>query len=98
MSTEPRRIKKLTRPLDEQDFIPVSRAQEKTFAFALSKLRVVEGCVTLTQLARERGIQAQLARLWLKDAGIKKPLGGRWVWKEDSQVLTRVRKALWLKP
>lgn len=69
---------------------------QRALAFALQKARVVEGCVTLPQLAAERGIQAQLARLWVKAAGIKKP-GDRWVWKEDSKALPRVRKALGLQ-
>lgn len=65
--------------------------------FALTKPRVVDGYVTLTQLASERGIQPQLARIWLKGASWKKP-GDRWAWKERSQTLTRVRKALGLQP
>jgi hypothetical protein len=73
------------------------QVERRTLAFALTKARIIEGCVTLPQLAAERGIQAQLARLWIKAAGIKKP-GQRWVWKEDSKALPRVRKALGLKP
>lgn len=104
MSTEPRRIKKLVR---NPDWTPADRplpedresrkAPKKALAFALQKVRVIEGCVTLPQLAAERGIQAQLARLWVKAAGVKKP-GQRWVWKEGSNALARARKALGLKP
>jgi hypothetical protein len=60
-----------------------------------SKPHVVEGNVTMAQLAKERGIQSQLARLWLLKAGFKKP-GTRWMWKDDSRDLARVRKALGL--
>jgi len=56
--------------------------------------RVVEGYVTLPQLAAQLNMQAQLARLWVKAAGIKKPADGRWRWKEGSRELSRVRKAL----
>jgi hypothetical protein len=70
---------------------------EKALTFAVSKVRVIDGYVTLPQLAHERGIQAQLARLWVKATGIKKP-GDRWMWKEDSKALKRVREALGLKP
>lgn len=58
-----------------------------------SKPRAVEGFVTLSELAAKAGIQAQLARLWLKKAEIKKPAAG-WRWKVDSRELTRVRKVL----
>lgn len=111
MSTEPRRIKKVVRrynnPLLTQDevknsFTPTLTGHtggkpQRTLAYTLTKARIIAGCVTLPQLAAERGIQAQLARLWVKAAGIKKP-GDRWVWKADSKALQRVRKALGLEP
>lgn len=112
MNTEPRRIKKIVRKLTAEDLeeahrradgvkrtslgatTPRTRAEH---AYALVKPRSVEGFVTLTQLASERGIQAQLARIWVKNAGIKKP-GERWQWKEGSRELKNVRRALELKP
>lgn len=108
MSTEPRRIKRIIRRTPRPPFevsgnttlVPAverNRPAQKALAFALQKVRVIEGFVTLPQLAAERGIQAQLARLWIKAAGIKKP-GERWVWAEGSKALARARKALGLKP
>lgn len=108
MSTEPRRIKRIVRrynnPLLTQEEIrnaqrraDARNAAQRALAYAITKARVVEGFVTLPQLAAERGIQAQLARLWIKRAGIKKPRD-RWVWAEGSKALGRARKALGLKP
>lgn len=71
------------------------RGKQKALTYALSKVRIIEGYVTLPQLAAERGIQAQLARLWVKAAGIPKPRD-RWVWAEGSKALKRARKALGL--
>lgn len=77
---------------------PITKGERnRVLAYALTKARVVEGCVTLPQLAAECGMQAQLARLWIKAAGIKKP-GDRWVWKEGSKALAQVRTALGLEP
>lgn len=110
MSTEPRRIKRIVRrynnPLLTQEEIRNAQRRadarpdekpQRALAYAITKARVIEGCVTLPQLAAERGIQAQLARLWIKRAGIKKPRD-RWVWAEGSKALGRARKALGLKP
>lgn len=107
MSTEPRRIKRIVRhaprPLTEVSgttlapAVERNRPTQKALTFALQKVRVIEGYVTLPQLAAERGIQAQLARLWIKAAGIKKPRD-RWVWAEGSKALGRARKVLGLKP
>lgn len=71
------------------------RSKKQHLSYALTKPRPVEGFVTLTQLASERGIQAQLARLWVIQAGLKKN-GNRWAWKTDSRDLKRARKALGL--
>lgn len=68
---------------------------QKVLTYALSKVRLIPGYVTLPQLAAERGIQAQLARLRLKAADVRKP-GDRWTWKEDSKALKSVRKVLGL--
>lgn len=68
---------------------------QRTHTYALVKPRAVEGYVTLTQLAAERGIQAQLARLWVKRAGIRRSTEG-WRWVEGSKALKRVRKVLGL--
>ena len=70
---------------------------ERKLTYALTKPRHVEGYVTRTELAAERGIQAQLARLYLQRAGIKKPAEG-WRWKEGSKALWKARVALGLKP
>lgn len=95
-----RRIRKLLKvPFPE---VPAGQTKrgaittQKVHTYALSKVRVIDGCVTLPQLAAERGIQAQLARLWIKTAGVKKP-AARWVWKEDSLGLKRAREALGLR-
>lgn len=66
-----------------------------TLTYALTKPRSIEGYVTLTELAAERGVQAQLARLWVKRVGLEKPPYG-WRWKEGTRVLKQVRKALGL--
>jgi len=70
---------------------------QKVTVAEYSTPRVVEGYITLAQLASARGIQSQLARLWVKAAGIKKPAAG-WRWKEGSRELTRIRKVLKLEP
>jgi hypothetical protein len=51
----------------------------------------VETYWTLPYLAKKANIQEQLARIWLRKAGIKKP-GTRWRWREGSKELERVRK------
>lgn len=70
---------------------------ERTLTYALTKPRHVEGYVTRTELAAECGMQAQLARLHLQRAGVKKPAEG-WRWKVGSKGLWKARKALGLKP
>lgn len=72
-----------------------ARREKQHLSYALSTPRTIEGFVALTQLASERGIQAQLARLWAIKAGLRKN-GNRWAWKEDSRDLKRARKALGL--
>jgi hypothetical protein len=74
-----------------QKAAPVKVHQEHVYA--LTKPRAVEGYVTLTQLAGERGIQAQLARIWVLRANIKKPADG-WRWLVGSKGLANVRKVL----
>jgi hypothetical protein len=71
------------------------RRSRSTLTYALTKPRAVEGYITLTELAAERGIQAQLARLWVKRCELPKPADG-WMWKEGSRDLKRARKALGL--
>lgn len=99
MSTEPRRIRRIIRrlpvPKGEVGATPV-KPQQRQHVYAISKPRITEGFVTLPQLAAERGIQAQLARLWLKRAKIQKPRDGWWRWEIGSQALKRVRRALGL--
>lgn len=75
-----------------------TRPKREEHAYALTKPRAIEGYVTLTQLASERGMQPQLARIWVNKAGIKKPATNGWLWKEKSKELARVRKVLGLKP
>lgn len=72
-------------------------AKDDDYTYALTKPRAVEGHVTLPQLASERGIQSQLARIWVINAGIKKT-DNRWQWKKESKALARVRNVLGLKP
>lgn len=69
---------------------------QRQLAYALVKPRAVEGYVTLTQLAAERGMQSQLARLYMQRAGITKPAEG-WRWKKDSKRLERIRSVLGLR-
>lgn len=73
------------------------KPSKRTLIYALTKPRHVEGYVTRTELAAECGIQAQLARLYLQRAGVKKPTEG-WRWKEGSRGLWKARVALGLKP
>lgn len=82
----------------EQTIEPLPAVKpERKLTYALTKPRHVEGYVTRTELAAERGMQAQLARLHLQRAGIKKPAEG-WMWKVGSKALWKARKALGLKP
>jgi hypothetical protein len=52
--------------------------------------------VSIQDLAEEAGINAQSARVKLRDAELGKPEGGRWRWKEGSKALKEARKALGL--
>jgi predicted amidophosphoribosyltransferase len=67
----------------------------KQLTYALTKPRHIEGYVTLTELAADAGMQAQLARLYVQRAGIAKPADG-WRWLRLSKVLKKVRKVLGL--
>jgi len=69
--------------------------RKETLAYALVKPQTPEGFVTLPQLAAERGMQPQLARIWIKNANLKKP-GTRWQWPKGSPSLKRARKVLGL--
>lgn len=69
---------------------------QRQLTYALVKPRAVEGYVTLTQLAAERGMQAQLARLYMQRAGISKPAEG-WRWLVTSRALKKVRHVLGLR-
>lgn len=55
-----------------------------------------EGYVTVEELAEEAEMNAQSARVKLRDAELEKPEGGRWKWKEDSKALKAARKVLGL--
>lgn len=55
-----------------------------------------EGYVTVEDLAEEAEINAQSARVKLRDAELEKPEGGRWRWKEGSKGLKEARKAIGL--
>jgi hypothetical protein len=93
---EPRRIKKLVRKLRAdkanalRDAADSRRALREERTYALTKLRT-------KPFITERGIQAQLARIWVRNAKIKRP-GERWLWKTGSKELARVRNVLGLKP
>ena len=69
--------------------------RKETLAYALVKPQTPDGLVTLPQLAAERGMQPQLARIWVKNAKVKKP-GTRWQLEKKSKALARVRKVLGL--
>lgn len=112
MSVEPRRIKKIVREPVNTPFprVPVEPSRRGAITTQTVKVtsesnytmhgqsipKTIPGYVTLTQLAAERKIQPQLARLWVKHVDIKKPAGRRWAWKDGSRELARVRKALGL--
>lgn len=53
-----------------------------------------DGYVSIATLADEAGINAQSARVKLREAELGKPEGGRWRWKENSKDLKAARKAL----
>lgn len=72
---------------------PKNGAKEPSAPTARAVPRTVEGYVTLAQLAEEKNIQAQLARLWVVKAELKKPTEG-WRWKTGSRELARVRKVM----
>lgn len=55
-----------------------------------------EGFVTVETLAEEAEINAQSARVKLREAELEKPEGGRWRWKDGSKALKSARKALGL--
>lgn len=55
-----------------------------------------DGGVSIQELAEEAGINAQSARVKLRDAELGKPDGGRWRWKDGSKDLKAARKALGL--
>ena len=74
---------------------PSTGKRGKTLAYAIVKPREVEGFATLSQLAAERGMQPQLARIWVKKAGMERSAAG-WRWKVGSRDLKKVRKLLGL--
>ena len=69
--------------------------KQRMLTYALTKPRNIEGYVTLTQLAAEKGMQAQLARIYLHRAKIKKPPEG-WRWPMKSAALKKARQVLGL--
>lgn len=52
--------------------------------------------VSIEDLAEEAGINAQSARVKLREAELEKPEGGRWRWPEGSKGLKAARKAIGL--
>ena len=81
-------IRKLTRKPEPEK--PTARAHALH-----TKPREIAGFVTRTQLAVEAGMQAQLARVYLLRARIKRPKVG-WRWAVGSAELKKVRGALGL--
>lgn len=61
-----------------------------------AKSKSDDGTVSIQDLADEAGINAQSARVKLREAELDKPEGGRWVWKDGSKDLKAARKALGL--
>lgn len=55
-----------------------------------------DGKVSIEDLAEEAGINAQSARVKLREAEMEKPDGGRWRWPDGSKGLKQARKALGL--
>jgi hypothetical protein len=74
-----------------------TRKVSEGHVYALTKPRAIEGYVTLTQLASERGIQPQLARIWMKKNGWVASAEG-WMFKTNSRELKKARKVLGLPP
>jgi hypothetical protein len=90
-------IQEETRKAGAKKKVYRTRKVSEGHVYALTKPRSVEGYVTLTQLASERGIQPQLARIWAKKAGWT-PTADGWRFKEGSRDLKRIRKVLGLEP
>jgi hypothetical protein len=55
-----------------------------------------DGYISIGDLAAEAEINAQSARVKLREAELDKPEGGRWRWKDGSKALKAARKALGL--
>jgi hypothetical protein len=55
-----------------------------------------DGYISIGDLAEEAEINAQSARVKLREAELDKPEGGRWRWKDGSKALKAARKALGL--
>jgi tRNA(Ile)-lysidine synthase TilS/MesJ len=83
---------------DDEDEAPKSKkGKAKLKAKAKKKAaKSDDGTISVQELADEAGINAQSARVKLRDAEVGKPEGGRWVWKDGSKALKEARKALGL--
>jgi hypothetical protein len=85
---------------DDEDDAPKSKKGKKAAKSAKGKSskksKSSDDGVSIQELAEEAGINAQSARVKLRDAELGKPDGGRWRWKEGSKDLKAARKALGL--
>lgn len=80
---------------DEEEAPKAKKAKGKASKKA-AKSDDDEGFVTIGDLAEEAGINAQSARVKLREAEVDKPEGGRWRWKDGSKSLKAARKAIGL--
>lgn len=80
---------------EEEDEAPKSK-KGKAKSKAKAKSDDDDGYVTIADLAEEAEIEAQSARVKLRESELGKPEGGRWRWKEGSKDLKAARKVLGL--
>jgi hypothetical protein len=84
---------------DDEDEKPSKKAKkgkDKGKSKKKAKSDDDEGYVTVEDLAEEAEINAQSARVKLREAELEKPEGGRWRWKDGSKGLKEARKAIGL--
>ena len=80
---------------EEEEEAPKSKKKGKKGG-KKAKAKEDDGYVSIGDLAEEAGIEAQSARVKLRESDLGKPEGGRWRWKDGSKDLKAARKALGL--
>lgn len=87
---------------DDEEEAPKAKAKKPSKGVSVKKSKAKpkadsnEGYVTLQDLADEAEIEAQSARVKLRESDLDKPEGGRWRWKDGSKDLKAARKVLGL--